>query len=68
MDVSPEDAILHHYRICEFGGDDCVNHASTVDRRAYRYRDALLKAVKARRENHFDECQLTKIEDRKGPT
>ncbi|XP_019769099.1 glycosyltransferase family 92 protein F13G3.3 [Dendroctonus ponderosae] len=68
MDVAPEDAILHHYRICEFGGNDCVKHPSTVDRSAYRYRDALLKAVKTRHEDHFDECQLSKIEGSKYPS
>lgn len=29
-------AILHHYRICEFGGDDCIKTTSVIDKTAYR--------------------------------
>lgn len=33
INVAPRFAFLHHYRICEFGGDDCVHASSVVDRR-----------------------------------
>ena len=36
VNVPPEAAILNHYRVCEFGGDDCVKAPSVVDRTAYR--------------------------------
>ncbi|KAH9371850.1 hypothetical protein HPB48_000372 [Haemaphysalis longicornis] len=43
--VSPEDALLHHYRICEFGGFDCVRQPSLVDRSALRFNSSLLERV-----------------------
>lgn len=43
--VAPEDALLHHYRICEFGGFDCVKQPSTVDRSALRFNASLLERV-----------------------
>lgn len=43
--VSPEDALLHHYRICEFGGFDCVKQPSIVDRSALRFNTSLLERV-----------------------
>lgn len=36
LNVPADAAILHHYRICEFGGDDCIKTASVVDTTAYR--------------------------------
>lgn len=46
MNVPPDAAILHHYRVCEFGGNDCVKTASTVDMTAFRYRNRLVSAVR----------------------
>ncbi|XP_046393757.1 uncharacterized protein LOC124161473 isoform X2 [Ischnura elegans] len=44
--VPSDAALLHHYRVCEFGGDDCVRTAaSVVDRTAQRFRDPLLRRV-----------------------
>ncbi|XP_063230453.1 uncharacterized protein LOC134535315 [Bacillus rossius redtenbacheri] len=48
LNVPPDAAILHHYRACEFGGDDCVRTASALDRTARRYRAPLLQRVAAR--------------------
>lgn len=56
--VPADAAILHHYRICEFGGDDCVKSASTVDTTAFRYRELLVKAVKDSFERFKDKCGL----------
>lgn len=43
--VSKEDALLHHYRICEFGGFDCLKQPSLVDRVALRFNASLLDRV-----------------------
>lgn len=45
VNVPADAAILHHYRVCEFGGDDCVKTASVVDRTAYKYLDKLAERV-----------------------
>jgi len=43
--VKPSIAFLHHYRICEFGGDDCVKSASIIDQKTYFWKDELIRAV-----------------------
>jgi hypothetical protein len=40
-----DEGFLHHYRICEFGGDDCVTQQSEVDRTTWRWKSALTTAV-----------------------
>ena len=45
VNVSPDTAILHHYRVCEFGGDDCTKSLSVVDRTALKYFDKLTEHV-----------------------
>lgn len=61
LNVPSDAAILHHYRICEFGGDDCIKTASVVDTTAFKYKDRLISAVK----NKFDEfkyrCNLIEL-------
>jgi hypothetical protein len=47
VNVPADAAILHHYRVCEFGGDDCVKTASVIDRTAYKYLDKLSEQVQA---------------------
>jgi len=32
VNVPTEVGLLHHYRVCEFGGDDCVRQTNHVDR------------------------------------
>lgn len=46
--VAPEAAFLHHYRVCEFGGNDCINTTHVIDRRAYTWKDQLVEAVALR--------------------
>ncbi|KAJ8923192.1 hypothetical protein NQ315_001746, partial [Exocentrus adspersus] len=58
LNVPADAAILHHYRICEFGGDDCIKTSSIVDRTAYRYKIGLTEAVKARYERLKSKCGL----------
>ncbi len=36
LNVPVSVGFLHHYRVCEFGGDDCVRTESKVDRTAFR--------------------------------
>ncbi|XP_047472002.1 uncharacterized protein LOC125027158 isoform X1 [Penaeus chinensis] len=44
LNVPNEVAFLHHYRVCEFGGDDCVRNPRTTDVSMYRYKDRLVKS------------------------
>ncbi|KAL3209086.1 hypothetical protein MRX96_038378 [Rhipicephalus microplus] len=39
---------LHHYRVCEFGGNDCVNATSVRDTKVYHWKTRLLEAVSRR--------------------
>lgn len=48
MNIPPDMGFLHHYRVCEFGGNDCINTTHVVDRRTYGWRDALIEAVALR--------------------
>ena len=43
--VNPEVALSNHYRVCEYGGTECVSRTSTVDRRAHAWGKDLLPAV-----------------------
>jgi hypothetical protein len=47
LNVPTSVGFLHHYRVCEFGGDDCVRTESVVDRTAHRYKEELVKNVNA---------------------
>ncbi|CAG9762979.1 unnamed protein product [Ceutorhynchus assimilis] len=58
LDVNPLDAFMHHYRVCEFGGDDCVNQNSTVDQTAYKYKDEMVRAVRGRYNAYMDQCKF----------
>ncbi|XP_066140075.1 beta-1,4-galactosyltransferase galt-1 [Euwallacea fornicatus] len=66
LNVPADAAILHHYRICEFGGNDCIKTSSVVDRTAYRYLVSLTKAVRDRYDLLRDKCGLSN--PRKTPT
>jgi hypothetical protein len=58
LNVPADAAILHHYRVCEFGGDDCVKAASVVDRSAWRFGAQLQKRVEQRWNQLRDKCDL----------
>ena len=49
---------LHHYRVCEFGGDDCVYAPNQVDRTAHKYRHNLLENMKKVVHKLSDQCKL----------
>lgn len=34
-----------HFKVCEFGGDDCIKAPSVVDRTAHKYSDRLVRRV-----------------------
>lgn len=61
LNVPADTAILHHYRICEFGGDDCIKASSTVDRTAYHFKDSLTGAVRAAYNRLTDKCALPEL-------
>ncbi|CAN8014830.1 unnamed protein product, partial [Ixodes persulcatus] len=45
--VPESDALLHHYRICEYGGFHCVLQPSVLDYTALRFNATLLRLVNA---------------------
>ncbi|CAH1237600.1 unnamed protein product [Diabrotica balteata] len=61
MNVPPDTAILHHYRICEFGGDDCIKTSSTVDRTAYKFKEGLTSGVKSVYDRLSRKCGLVEL-------
>lgn len=61
LNVAADVAILNHYRVCEFGGDDCVHSTSTVDRTLYRYRHNLTCKVAQKWLPLNDKCGLPKL-------
>ncbi|XP_024080390.1 uncharacterized protein LOC106668281 isoform X2 [Cimex lectularius] len=63
VNVPSDAAILNHYRVCEFGGDDCVKSVSVVDRTAFRYKEKLVKRVREKWSQLRQECALSSIED-----
>lgn len=41
--AEPEVAFLHHYRVCEYGGHNCINTAeAVVDHTVYQWKEELL--------------------------
>lgn len=62
LNIPAEAAILHHYRVCEFGGDDCVKTQSVVDKTAYRYRQDLAKNVRIRYRELTEKCSLPELD------
>ncbi|OQR75082.1 hypothetical protein BIW11_08659, partial [Tropilaelaps mercedesae] len=45
LNVNPSLGFLHHYRICEFGGDSCtVNSPSVIDKTLHAFADRLIGA------------------------
>jgi hypothetical protein len=61
LNVPADAAILHHYRVCEFGGDDCVKSASIVDKTAHRFGIQLRNSVKKRWLDLQEECNLPSL-------
>ncbi|XP_078038157.1 uncharacterized protein LOC144470636 [Augochlora pura] len=62
LNVPSDAAILHHYRVCEFGGDDCIKTQSVIDRTAYKYKERLSENVAKTWTDLSAECLLPKLE------
>ncbi|KAL7648129.1 UNVERIFIED_CONTAM: hypothetical protein RMT77_000030 [Armadillidium vulgare] len=45
LNVSAEDAILHHYRVCEYEGYECIIKEHEIDVTAYKWLPPLLESV-----------------------
>lgn len=56
-------ASLHHYRVCEFGGDDCVKTSSVIDHTTYRYKTRLVDRVTKQYWKLKDQCHLSNLPD-----
>lgn len=61
LEVSPDLGMSHHYRVCEFGGDDCVQAESIVDRTVYRYAGSLIVNFKSRYTKFSALCTLPRL-------
>jgi hypothetical protein len=62
VNVPTSIGFLHHYRVCEFGGDDCVHTDSRVDRSVYRYRDLLVRNVEKVVQKLAGACHLETLQ------
>lgn len=49
-------ALLHHYRVCEFGGLECLKSSSVQDRRAHHWASSLNIAMKDLYANYSKVC------------
>lgn len=54
-------SIFTDYRVCEFGGDDCIKTPSVEDRTAHKYNTRLVERVGAVYEYLRDPCKLSEI-------
>lgn len=61
LNVGADVAILHHYRVCEFGGEDCIKAASMQDRTTHKYSNELVARVRALYMNLKTKCNLPKL-------
>merc|ERR1712018_959105 len=58
LNVPTKYGYLHHYRVCEFGGVDCIHTESNVDRRITHYRETLLNNIQNVLQKLSNRCQL----------
>lgn len=56
--IDPKVALLHHYRVCEFGGDDCIKANSVVDRRVHFWKEELISRVDENINKWFKFCNI----------
>lgn len=61
LNVAASVAFLHHYRVCEFGGEDCIKAANVQDRTAHKYATELAARVRALYTNLKTKCNLPKL-------
>ncbi|EDW57756.1 uncharacterized protein [Drosophila virilis] len=58
LNVPPKEAILQHYRVCEFGGNDCIKAPSILDRTTTKYVNRLVQRVDAVYRHLRQRCDL----------
>ncbi|XP_030377018.1 uncharacterized protein LOC115625923 [Scaptodrosophila lebanonensis] len=58
LNVPAKEAILQHYRNCEFGGNDCIKAPSIVDRTTTKYVNRLVQRVDAVYRHLHQRCDL----------
>lgn len=58
LNVPATTAILQHYRVCEFGGDDCIKTPSVTDRTAQKHGEGLERRVAAMYKSLKVKCNL----------
>ena len=61
VNVPTDVGFLHHYRVCEFGGDDCVQAANEVDRTVHNYSDELQHNVQKIVRKLSSKCGLDRL-------
>ena len=54
LSIKHDVGLSHHYRICEFGGYDCMNNTSVIDSSAQKFGRLLIPAVQKICTNIFD--------------
>jgi len=59
LSVPPHIASLHHYRICEFGGNQCINTPSIVDKSINTFGQILAINVAHQLEAAAGNCQIS---------
>ena len=62
LNVPTDIGFLHHYRVCEFGGSDCVNTPHATDRTVYKYKNLLVRNVDKIVQKLSAECQLDRLQ------
>ncbi|XP_055685178.1 uncharacterized protein LOC129791169 [Lutzomyia longipalpis] len=61
LNVPADSAILQHYRVCEFGGNDCIKTPSITDRTAHKYSAALVDRISSIYTHLKDTCHLPNL-------
>ena len=62
VNIHPSAAILQHYRVCEFGGEDCLLAPSVIDRTAQRFGTVLETRIKQKWAELKESCKLPDLE------
>ncbi|OTF83633.1 hypothetical protein BLA29_006213, partial [Euroglyphus maynei] len=59
LNMDPKLAYLHHYRVCEFGGNNCIHNTEhIVDRRTYYWAPSLLNNIHQRLQSFCDAINM----------
>uniref|UniRef100_T1J425 Glycosyltransferase family 92 protein n=1 Tax=Strigamia maritima TaxID=126957 RepID=T1J425_STRMM len=54
----PDVGFLHHYRVCEFGGSDCIKTQWVTDRTMYKFKDEIIDRVNQRLDSVKKSCAI----------